>query len=96
MKNLAFGAGVGIDHDGYVRWSFETHQAAEAVGIPSVSRGGYVGNLCTSDGSDVRASDLLVALECLASAMLSASRAIAPTRPLFGDGIEHLAHGFDA
>jgi len=96
MKNIAFGAAVGIDHDGYVRWSFETHHAAEAAGLPSVSRGGYVGSTHPSDGSGVDPSDLLVALECLASAMLTASHTIAATRPLFGDGIEHLAHGFDA
>jgi len=96
MRSLAFEASVKVDHDGYVRWSFISLGAAEDCGLPSISRGGYVGGHSADDGSGVDASDLLVALECVAAAMLTASRAMAPTRPLFGDGIEHLAHGFDA
>jgi hypothetical protein len=93
---IAFGSSIYVDHDGYVRWDFVSHPAAEASGIPSVSRGGYVGGFRPDDGTPVDAADLLVALECLATVMLTASRTLTPTRPLFGDGIEHLAHGFDA
>ena len=79
---LAFKAEVKVDHDGYIRWDFASYAAAEASGFPIVSRGGWVGGVGPDDGSGVRASDLLVALECVATVMLRASDTLTPTRPM--------------
>ena len=93
---IAFGASIYVDHDGYVRWNFNSHPAAEDSGLPSVSRGGYVGGVRPDDGTPVDASDLLIALECLATVMLTASRTLAPTRSLFELNSGSAGHGFDA
>jgi len=88
---LAFAADVQVDHDGYVRWSFHSHPGAEAAGFPLLSRGGYVGGVSSDDGSGVRQADLLVALESVATVMLTASRTLTATRPLLtaaGDPID--------
>jgi len=93
---IAFGASIYVDHDGYVRWNFQTHPAAEASGIPSASRGGYVGGVRPDDGTTVDPADLLIALECLATVMLTASHTLTPTRSLFELQSGSAGHGFDA
>lgn len=76
---------VHLETDGQVRWAFYSHTPAEAYGFPNIARGGRVGVSGPDDGSGVRASNLLGALESLAMVMALAARTLTPSYAMFDD-----------
>lgn len=82
---LYFYGGVEVTDAGQVKWYLHTGAAAEASGVVSLNRSGSIGDAGADDGSGIRETNILVAMECLGAAMLTLSRTIAWSYSLLPD-----------
>jgi len=82
---LYFYGAVSVADNGQVSWYLHTGTAAEGAGVASLNRHGDIGGVGPDDGSGVRETNVLVALECLGAAMLTLSRTVAWSYSLLPD-----------
>lgn len=74
---LMWYASVDVDEKGQVGWHLLSGTASEALGFARIDSSARVGSGGPDDGSGVREANLLIALECLGSKLLDASRNLA-------------------